>query len=634
MKKLTQTLVVFVFILALVSIFTGCSSDGGSESKNPVTGLEIKDGDGTVISEGATILLKTGTSTTLTAEVTGGGEATVSWISDDTNIVSVNPATGTTVQVQAGNTAGTAEITVTAGNADGGVTQKINVTVSATVAVTGVSVKAGEVDVGDTLNLTMGTPLELTAMPAPAGLQGVSYAWTADPEGIVEFSDTDTAVTTISAVSGKEDETTAITITAWNDDNTEANKATKTFTVTVQPSGYIEPPVTGFTLKIGDTTIDDLDEYDLDVGDTGVNATVTLEPQGVNAVVNWTSSSPAVTLASTGTTNTITAVSGAGQSVITVSASNTSTETPVTLTFTVFTVKHRGNLPWEWAIDTSQEWPETGLTNGNNNTYHTKAGDNVTVRAYGGTISLDGGKTGIRLGASGNTGPARLVIGQAGNAATTNGDTASTIKGDFDLSQGTVKVTVAYKDLEEAAGRYVFRVYVNNNGTGAAASFFGNASQIASYYGKTDATGDKIPDSPIEVLIDPSIFTEAQKAALADAFICFHAQQSNQADSDNGLTITSIKIEQVSSAGITINPEADFDGFPDAEFLLSGSQTITLSGNYETVEWYINGEKQSQIGKSFTLSDSDLIKGEHTLSVVVKVQGKLYSKSIKFTVGN
>jgi hypothetical protein len=531
------------------------------------------------------------------------------------------------VQVQAGSTEGDAEITVTATNADGGVTQKINVKVRSTVAVTGINVKLGEADVGETLNLVMGTPLSLTAAPAPAGVQGVSYEWTANPTGIVGFSDTNTATTTISAVSGKENQTTSITITAWNSDNTETNKASKSFTVTVQPSGYTEPPVTGLTLKIGDATINNLDEYDLDV-DSTVDATVTLEPQGVTAAVSWRNSSPAVELESTsGSSNKLTAVSGGGRAVITVSASSTGNTTPVTLAFTVITVKHRENLPWEWDINTSQAWPELGLTNGNNNTYHSKAGDNVTVRAYGGTISLNGDKTGIRLGASGNTGPARLAIGQAGNVATASTDTASTINGDFDLSQGPVKLTVAYKDLAEVTGRYVFRVYVNNNNTGAAASFFGASSQIASY------NGDDIPDSPIEVLIDPSIFTEAQKIALADAFIGLHAQQSNTT-SDNGLTITNIKIEQVSSAGITINPEADFDGFPADEFHLSGSQTITLSGNYESVEWYINGEKQSQTGKSFTLSGAGLVIGEHTLSVVIKVQEKLYSKSVKFTVGN
>jgi len=47
----------------------------------------------------------------------------------------------------------------------------------------------------------------------------------------------------------------------------------------------------------------------------------------------------------------------------------------------------------------------------------------------------------------------------------------------------------------------------------------------------------------ITVIIDPEKFSVDPKRALEKAFICLHSQTSENNSDDNGITITSIKIE-------------------------------------------------------------------------------------------
>jgi len=478
-----------------------------------------------------------------------------------------------------------------------------------------------------TITIAVGETKEFTAEASGA----TSFVWRSDPvapattatAGFVTGGSTDTSFTgTPAEIKGLAIGTSQITVTA--SDGTVA--ATRKFKVTVVEVA------TDFTVQHGLETVEDGDTIEINP-DEDTEFSIAFTPAGASTGISWSSDNAAVTV--TPNSGSPVAIRGtAGETaIITVTAAALSK----TVTFTVEvrdTAIVISTLPWSWAK--TPAW--TSLTNGNNNRFFSTGRDDVTVRVYGGTIGNDNG--GIRLGGTGTTGPARFVIGQDSNTATTNTDTVNSIDGDFDLAEGPVKLTIEYENLVTAtADRYLLRVYVNNNGTGQDASFLGAASNIISYWKSTSSqNGPKLSatSGTIEVIIDPSTFAADQLPALEKAFICLHAQQSNSTSEDNGLTITSITIERIQTAGIVINPEADFTGFPTDTFTLSTatpSSVITLTGSgYTTADWYINGAKQSPSGMSFTVAKGSLAAGEHTLTAVVTIDGQLYSKSVKFTV--
>ena len=200
----------------------------------------------------------------------------------------------------------------------------------------------------------------------------------------------------------------------------------------------------------------------------------------------------------------------------------------------------KGNLLWSWDKE-NQAW--TSLAPGKK--FISKGFDNITVMTVGKTISNDNG--GIRLGSKAN---GRLVIGSVEDKATTADDKVDTVNGEFNLANRPVKVTINYENMVSFENKYVLRVYVNNNTASYKNSFLGDASVIAACYGNTHSgkIGQKTiilneASGTITVTIDPAKFKADQKRTLEKAFICLHSQTSENNSDDNGITITSIKIE-------------------------------------------------------------------------------------------
>jgi len=478
-----------------------------------------------------------------------------------------------------------------------------------------------EVAEGSTITINVGETKSFTATADGA----TSFTWRSADSAKAAFDpgNATTFTGTPAAIKGLAIGTSEITVTA--SDGTAS--AVRKFYVTVTLAATDFEVWYGLDAVAQNATIEINPDEDTEFS-------IAFTPTGASTGISWSSNNAAVT---------VTPNSGA-QVMIQGTAGETATitVTAAALSKTVtFTVNVRDiaivipTLPWSWAK--TPVW--TALTNGSNNRFFSTDREDVTVRVYGGTINNDNG--GIRLGGTGTTGPARLVIGQDSNTSTASTDTVNSIDGAFDLAEGPVKVTIEYENLVVAtADRYLLRVLVNNNGTGQDASFLGATSNIISYWKSTSSqNGPKLSDASgtIEVIIDPSTFAADQLPALEKAFICLHAQQSNSTTEDNGLTITSITIDRIQTAGIVINPEADFTGFPTDSFTLSSatpSRAITLTGSgYTTADWYINGAKQSPSGMSFTVTKGTLVTGEHTVTAVVTVDGQLYSKSVKFTVG-
>ena len=131
-----------------------------------------------------------------------------------------------------------------------------------------------------------------------------------------------------------------------------------------------------------------------------------------------------------------------------------------------------------------------------------------------------------------------------------------------------------------------------------------------------------------------SQLTSDRRPRLAKSFISFWT--ANQAAAY--LNITGIKLEYVTSTDIEVNRDAYFGDFPTAHFTLHGSETqeITLSGSpYTKIQWYFDGKEVSgETNATFTVSKGSLSIGEHSLAVVVTVNGQLYSKSVRFTVAD
>ncbi|MCL2127200.1 MAG: hypothetical protein FWH38_03000, partial [Treponema sp.] len=263
------------------------------------------------------------------------------------------------------------------------------------------------------------------------------------------------------------------------------------------------------------------------------------------------------------------------------------------------------------------------------------------------------GFTGLRLGnisgSSPNNGNLLLMIGTALDAAKigpkyTVTNASSTEAGTLDLS-GPVRLTF---EFAETAFTGYFRVYVNNNSTGAANSFLGNYSQYVhlpladfrsaaalddpavpegsgSYSCIIDYTEGNLlitPNNPAAVNLSP-----AQRNDLETAFIALHVQNNT-----GYINITSIKVENIAAASITVGREADFAGFPETLTLGSAeSEIITLTGSgFSGADWYIDGIQKVTGTKTYTVTG--LAAGEHSLTAIVTVNGKLYSKTVKFTV--
>jgi len=84
---------------------------------------------------------------------------------------------------------------------------------------------------------------------------------------------------------------------------------------------------------------------------------------------------------------------------------------------------------------------------------------------------------------------------------------------------------------------------------------------------------------------------------------------------------------------VTVKVEADFSGFP-ATITLSKSQNDTLNislDKFDTAQWYVNGRLRDT-GGAFELTTADLEVRDHSLTVVVTLNGHRYSKTVSFKV--
>jgi hypothetical protein len=90
------------------------------------------------------------------------------------------------------------------------------------------------------------------------------------------------------------------------------------------------------------------------------------------------------------------------------------------------------------------------------------------------------------------------------------------------------------------------------------------------------------------------------------------------------ITFTQITDSAPSIAGPTISRTGD-----------NRTATLTVSGQYSSIAWYITGTTVSGSGASFTLNSGNTAynsPGEHFLTVEVWKDGKPYNKTVVFTV--
>jgi uncharacterized protein YjdB len=244
MKSKCKLLGFAVVMAAIVFCFSACS-DGSNTV--PVSGVSL---DKTSIS------LTIGGTETLTATVSpsDADNKAVTWTSSDDNVATVDKGVVTAVA------AGPATITVT--TKDGGKTAQCTVTVTSTIAVTGVTLNQS------TLNLTVGGTTTLTATVAPANASNKAVTWTS--------SDNNVATVNNGAVSAVAAGTATITVTT-----ADGNKMAAC-TVTVNPANSGDVAVTGVTL--------DQSTLSLTAGDTATLTATVAPADATNKAVTWTSS--------------------------------------------------------------------------------------------------------------------------------------------------------------------------------------------------------------------------------------------------------------------------------------------------------------------------------------------------------
>jgi len=89
------------------------------------------------------------------------------------------------------------------------------------------------------------------------------------------------------------------------------------------------------------------------------------------------------------------------------------------------------------------------------------------------------------------------------------------------------------------------------------------------------------------------------------------------------------------SLSITLNFDADFTGFPEGITLHKtgdGLRQLDLTlDKYASAQWYVDGAFAAA-GKTYTLKAADWNRGQHSLTMIVTINGVPYSKKSGFTV--
>jgi uncharacterized protein YjdB len=207
MKKHVHRPAAALAALAL-PLFFACSGSG--DRPVTVTGVEL---------DRAALPLLTGGAGSLTAYVvpSGATNKNVTWVSSTPSVADIS-GDGPTVTV---NAVSPGESTITVTTQDGGRTAKCVVTVTASVAVTGVTLSQAY------LTPAVGGAATLTATVAPAGATNKNVTWASSATGVATISGSGPTVTINAAALGKS------TITVTTEDGGKAAACA----VTVLPPG-------------------------------------------------------------------------------------------------------------------------------------------------------------------------------------------------------------------------------------------------------------------------------------------------------------------------------------------------------------------------------------------------------------
>jgi len=661
MKRLWKALIGLAVILALTVV--SCPGEGEVDKNEiPIDSLTVTYG-GVTITSSTVLDINVDEEITLTANAESKQTPLIIWRSLDVSIATV---TQTGVIKGVGTATATREVTIecTATNDSGG-SRTLSFKVNVYPKLTGVNVFYGitNTDELDEL-LTANFDEKFSIQVTPAAARG-DFDWTSDNTSIQILAD-GTNPSTQKIIKGTANATGNITVKPTHGGLTSAEitALTKTFEVKFDDGTAPPNPVTVLDIKKDNVVIN------YTTGLTGrrgwtIDLTADLDVLHSTTQIDWTSSSNVIEIEEGlgGLTVVLTATeaNAGGEATITVSAGNKfNSENKVEKTFKV-TVPARGNVIFEWdAADYPNEENFAGLSIRRYPGFRDVAIGTATGSAAA-THYLSYSAAGMRLGNQSGVTPANgnlaYMIGvrtnEAGTEPIITGATAggNTNVGTLDLSSA-VKLTIDYKQNNSTGN---FRIYVNNNNTGAGDSNLGTLSQFA-HFGSVAALQDVSKlnaDSTYtySCIIDyndgnrtitvnsPGTYggveinlSEAQKTEVARSFIALRV-----ANNAGNIDISRIRLEKVAAAGINIGREADFTGFPAASFTLNDAkptEVITLTGTgYVGADWYINGVKVSTSpSMSYTVNKATLTAGNHSLTAIVTVNGQLYSRKVMFTV--
>ena len=645
-------------VAAVLLILAGCSGGGGSgggDYKSVGTVTASYNGKTLTEADGLTININE----TLTISVSASGASKYSLLPNDRAIV--NTTSGLNL---IGVSSGTTVVVVQASNASGGANStKFSVTVPPVLTSFTLNYGASELQASGNLTFGTGKDITLKTHVTPAGAHN-AFIFDDDDSGVIQSYTEDT-------VTLKSDDTGTFNLTVTPVNANYADKA-QTF--------EIEFGVSSLTAV---TAIDVYQDSELITGDIALKRgrSVTLTASIPNPAEAWGAEIAwqpvtgvlSMEVSEDGMSATFTAADGdtGGDFTVTVKAENEENSSPATKSVAV-KVPHRGDTIFEWYAD---ENPEEGSLASDTVRNYPGFRD-VYIQARGSSIPFNtevSGKErrGMYVGRHSGTVQPRLMIGAAVNVS---GGTASAVyvgddvpatatnAGTINLLHRQVMLTMDFDEYSITSGNWM-RLYVNNTASNAGPdnSNIGAASQVQHFNSggnvrmfDYDCEFDPIdskkgtftflidydrsaPPPPVNPPAYPptsyggsniSQLTSEQSVHLENAFICLYPQNNEGV----WFNITGLKLELITSAGITPNTDAKFGDFPDGHFELP--KTITLSGSdYQSIKWYIDGKEiTGETSKTYTVDKGSLTEGDYSLSVIVKVNGQLYSKTAKFSV--
>ena len=673
MKKLKFVLAALIILGA----FSGCPSETSEpepQTPKPVAGIVIKDGE-TTLPQMTLITVKVGDpAKNLDLSVTPAGaetadgftvsfdadertEATFAW-NPATKKITITPVSETasdiTVAVKAKNNLNTLWVVFN-------LKVKVNGDSYVPKPVENIVVKEGEItlDAASIVEVMVGGQaknLDVSVTPAEAAsVTGFSVTAVSSDPGKANAAYNSSAKTiSITPVEATTSDLT-ITVTAQNNDNT--TPVTASFKVKVNAESGIEP--TGIELtQTGSSTLVNNTTINVNLEQTGkVQLFAKVLPEDAMGTVSWFSGDPNVAAVDD---NGLVKLLNDGTTLITASVAE------VTASVTVEAAIDP-NIIFLWSHERNGE-PE-GMGNWQNGANNNPpfSGSHGTIPGFGKqsddipiSISTAGNagneqisyNGGIILDASSGTSNLQqkvISIGLATGRAPLTTDTVHPA-GVFDFRNGIpansgIKVTVT-GSIEKDSDPGNMRISLNNNSQNAGTAILKPQLTSRLFYtqpvqdNSEPASGMLVRDGSkvtafIGNIFRPSDFTDGL-ASLETAHISISITEPTVAGAGAKIKVTGIRIEYVpaGSVDITIDPEADFAGFPEnIDLSKTGSpQTMTISlEKFTSAEWFIDGVSKST-SASYVLDAAVFKTGDHSLTVLVTINGHLYSKSVTFTV--